>query len=155
MDWLWNLILCSLPAMSWCLPLYPKWNSRPKPSGLVSLALADRVGLQTLQANCPTRTSAKKRSSKRQSLALRQVIRRTPGGKAPSSCQFRFPLGLSIAPRSRWREFAFILHQIQRAVEPGLSLAGTMVDWPRLARGLSESSRCRETQAQKYNNKTS
>jgi hypothetical protein len=61
----------------------------------------------------------------------------------------------SDAPRSRWREFAFILHQIQRAVEPGLSLAGTLVDWPRLASGLSESSRCRKTQAQKYHNKTS
>ena len=59
------------------------------------------------------------------------------------------------APRSRWREFAFILHQIQRAVEPGLSLAGTIVDWPRLAYGLSESSRCRKTQAQIYYNKTS
>ena len=47
----------------------------------------------------------------------------------------------SDAPRSRWREFAFILHQIQRAVEPGLSLAGAIGHWPRLARGLSESSR--------------
>jgi hypothetical protein len=45
--------------------------------------------------HCPTRTSAKKRPSKRSSLALRQVIRRAPGGKAPSSCQFRFPLGIS------------------------------------------------------------
>jgi len=61
----------------------------------------------------------------------------------------------SNAPRSRWREFAFILHQIQRAVEPGLSLAGAIVHWPRLARGLAESSRCRKTQAQKYYNKTS
>jgi hypothetical protein len=34
------------------------------------------------------------------------------------------------APRSRWREFAFILHQIQRAVEPGLSLAGVIGNWP-------------------------
>ena len=33
------------------------------------------------------------------------------------------------APRSRWREFAFILHQIQRAVEPGLSLAGVIGGW--------------------------
>jgi hypothetical protein len=47
----------------------------------------------------------------------------------------------SNAPRSRWREFAFILHQIQRAVENGLSLAGAIGHWPRLARGLSESSR--------------
>ena len=39
----------------------------------------------------------------------------------------------SNAPRSPWREFAFILHQIQRAVEPGLSLAGTIGDWPRLS----------------------
>jgi hypothetical protein len=59
------------------------------------------------------------------------------------------------APRSRWREFAFILHQIQRAVEPGLSLAGVICDWARLAHGLSESSRRRKTQAQKYHNKTS
>ena len=42
----------------------------------------------------------------------------------------------SNAPRSPWREFAFILHQIQHVVEPGLSLAGAMADWPRLARGL-------------------
>jgi hypothetical protein len=61
----------------------------------------------------------------------------------------------SNAPRSPWREFAFILHQIQRAVEPGLSLAEAMVDWPWLARGLSESSRARKTYAQKYHNTTS
>jgi len=57
----------------------------------------------------------------------------------------QFPPGAihfkSNAPRSPWREFAFILHQIQRAVEPGLSLAGAIVDWPRLARSLSEPSR--------------
>jgi hypothetical protein len=61
----------------------------------------------------------------------------------------------SNAPRSPWREFAFILHQIQHAVEPGLSLGEAMADWPRLARGLAESSRRRETQAQKYHNKIS
>lgn len=61
----------------------------------------------------------------------------------------------SNVPRSRWREFAFILHQIQRAVEPGLSLAEAIVHWPRLARGLAESSRRRKTQAQQYYHKTS
>ena len=69
------------------------------------------------------------------------------------------PLGVSTSKptllRSRWREFALILHQMQRAVEPGLSLAGVIGDWPRLARGLSESSRRRKTQAQKYHNITS
>jgi hypothetical protein len=36
-----------------------------------------------------------------------------------------------------------------------LSLAGALDHWPRLARGLAESSRCRKTQAQQYHNKTS
>jgi len=70
-----------------------------------------------------------------------------------------FPPGgiSSTRPRtsSPWREFAFWLHEVQRAIEPWLPLACALDHWSQISVGLMESPRKRKTQAQKYYNKTS
>jgi hypothetical protein len=58
-------------------------------------------------------------------------------------------------PPSRWREFAFMLHQLQHCIRPRLDLSHSLINWPRIARELSESPRERKTQAQTYPNTTS
>jgi hypothetical protein len=46
-----------------------------------------------------------------------------------------------------WREFLFALHQIQRAVEPTLTLKQTLQKWPQIERDLAESKRARKLQS--------
>ncbi len=53
-------------------------------------------------------------------------------------------------PQSVWREFDFCLHQIQRAVEPELSLKEMINDWHNISQDLAERSRDRELQQEKY-----
>lgn len=46
--------------------------------------------------------------------------------------------------RSYWREFEFMLHQIQIAIEPpALTLRQTIEQWPAIKRDLAEASRVR------------
>lgn len=49
--------------------------------------------------------------------------------------------------RSEWREFAFVLHQIQAAIEPNLSLVQVLSQWNHLATALAESHRNRIAQS--------
>ena len=60
-----------------------------------------------------------------------------------------FPLGgtpsVSTTPR-HWREFSFLLHQVQRAIEPQLSLKNTLSNWKEIARALDERRRNRSPQ---------
>jgi hypothetical protein len=51
--------------------------------------------------------------------------------------------------RSRWREFAFAFHEIQRAIEPHSGLQQMLEDWEEIAGTLAESCRKRKTQEQK------
>jgi hypothetical protein len=51
--------------------------------------------------------------------------------------------------RSRWREFAFGFHEIQRAIEPRYGLEQMLRGWEEIKRGLAESRRKRKTQEQK------
>lgn len=48
--------------------------------------------------------------------------------------------------RSRWREFAFVFHQLKRAIEPELPLADVIDDWMDIASALAESPRKRTSQ---------
>jgi hypothetical protein len=47
---------------------------------------------------------------------------------------------------SRWREFAFVHHQIAQAIDPKLSLQSVIDDWKNIAGDLAESLRKRKTQ---------
>jgi hypothetical protein len=51
--------------------------------------------------------------------------------------------------RSRWREFAFVFHELQQAIEPHCGLSQTLAGWQEIQCGLAESPRKRETQEQK------
>jgi hypothetical protein len=51
--------------------------------------------------------------------------------------------------RSHWREFAFGLHEIQRAIEPHYGLEQMLGGWEQIKSGLAESRRKRKTQEQK------
>lgn len=48
--------------------------------------------------------------------------------------------------KSLWREFAFMLHQIQEAIEPAISLNKVLQHWQLLAKDLAERSRSRRPQ---------
>jgi hypothetical protein len=50
---------------------------------------------------------------------------------------------------SRWREFVFGFHEIQRAIEPHGGLKQMLETWPEIIKGLAESPRKRKTQEQK------
>src|SRR6202162_2563227 len=77
-------------------------------------------------------------------------------GKCWSLCWLRssllmpapFPPGairfVDSRPPSRWREFAFMLHQLQHCIQPRLDLSHSLINWPRFARELSESPRERK-----------
>ena len=54
-------------------------------------------------------------------------------------------------PKSQWREFSFILHQIQRAIEPTLSLKDTIQFWREISDDLSEPTRKRKYQLDNQN----
>ena len=51
--------------------------------------------------------------------------------------------------RSHWREFAYVFHDIQRAIEPPCGLGQTLEAWDEIQRDLAESCRKRKTQEQK------
>ncbi len=53
--------------------------------------------------------------------------------------------------RSPWREFAFVLHQIQEAIEPTLSLSTVISQWGEIAGALAERSRKRQPQVPDFN----
>ncbi len=47
---------------------------------------------------------------------------------------------------SHWREFAFICHELLRAIVPAIPLAEIRDQWPEIARGLAEPHRKRRPQ---------
>lgn len=49
--------------------------------------------------------------------------------------------------RSLWREHSFMLHLLQTAVSPRLSLAQCLANWPAISLALREPPRKRELQA--------
>jgi hypothetical protein len=51
--------------------------------------------------------------------------------------------------RSRWREFAFVFHEVQGAIEPHYGLGQALKGWEEVQNGLAESHRKRKTQEQK------
>ena len=51
--------------------------------------------------------------------------------------------------QSRWREFAFVYHQLQRAVEPMLPLQMVLEDWESYSKSLAEAPRQRPLQQRK------
>jgi len=51
--------------------------------------------------------------------------------------------------RSHWREFAYVFHQIPRAVEPPGGLQQTLQGWKEIQSGREESCRKRKTLEQK------
>ena len=60
---------------------------------------------------------------------------------------------ISSAPEltpSRWREFKFVLNQVQRTIEPDMSLHDVLTEWPDISRGLSEPMRKRRPQMERY-----
>jgi hypothetical protein len=53
-------------------------------------------------------------------------------------------------PQSAWREFNFVYHQLQRAIEPRLALEDMITDWGDISKMLSECPRKRKTQISKH-----
>jgi hypothetical protein len=53
-------------------------------------------------------------------------------------------------PYSSSREFSFVLHQVQQAIEPRLSLQETLYSWNQIAKALAEKSRNRLLQLAKW-----
>ena len=47
---------------------------------------------------------------------------------------------------SGWREFAFMLHQVQKAIDPVTNLRSVIQGWNEIAQNLAEPSRDRKTQ---------
>ena len=52
--------------------------------------------------------------------------------------------------KSGWREFAFMLHQIQQAIDPVISLKEVLNGWGEISRALAENSRRRKPQLSNY-----
>lgn len=48
--------------------------------------------------------------------------------------------------RSHWREFEFMLHQIQHTIEPQISLNNVISKWGEIKEKLAESTRKRKLQ---------
>src|ERR1035441_7693991 len=65
--------------------------------GMVSVSVADRISLQTLQADSPTGAPAQAGSGERQSLALRQAILGVVDRQGSGSGARTFPLGILLA----------------------------------------------------------
>jgi hypothetical protein len=53
-------------------------------------------------------------------------------------------------PQSVWREFNFLLHQIQRAIEPALPLHEVLGSWNDIAQALAEKPRNRRPQLRNH-----
>jgi hypothetical protein len=45
--------------------------------------------------------------------------------------------------QSHWREFEFMLHQVQRAIDTRLPLRSVFDQWPSICQGLAEAQRKR------------
>lgn len=52
--------------------------------------------------------------------------------------------------KCRWREFAFVLHQIQQAIDPVISLKKILNGWNKISGALGENSRLRKPQLCNY-----
>jgi ABC-type antimicrobial peptide transport system ATPase subunit len=48
--------------------------------------------------------------------------------------------------KSNWREFEFMYHQIQQAIEPKIKISTVLDEWGDIKTQLSESARRRKTQ---------
>jgi hypothetical protein len=60
-----------------------------------------------------------------------------------------FPPGdMNNKTQSLWREFEFMLHQLQQAVEPTIGLAQTIAHWDEVCLSLSEAWRKRRPQSE-------
>lgn len=60
-----------------------------------------------------------------------------------------FPPGVTIyqsKTKSHWREFEFMFHQIQQAVEPSVALSKVIANWGHVCGSLAEASRKRRPQ---------
>jgi hypothetical protein len=52
---------------------------------------------------------------------------------------------------SNWREFEFMFHQVQYAINPRISLNQTMSNWQEIREGLAENNRKRKPQMTAFN----
>jgi hypothetical protein len=52
--------------------------------------------------------------------------------------------------KSHWREFEFMFHQMQQAVEPTIALSNVIDNWGDISGSLAEASRKRRPQMEKY-----
>ena len=50
--------------------------------------------------------------------------------------------------KSHWREFEFMLHQVQQATEPTISLDNVISKWDEIRKNLAESPRKRKLQVE-------
>lgn len=48
--------------------------------------------------------------------------------------------------KSDWREFGFMFHQMQQAIDPAISLKVTMLKWDDICYSLGENNRIRKPQ---------
>ncbi|MCY4548040.1 MAG: hypothetical protein OXC28_06715, partial [Defluviicoccus sp.] len=55
-------------------------------------------------------------------------------------------------PHSPWREFRFVLNEVQSAIEPPFGLARTIDGWNDIAKHLAEPPRRRRPQRDIYSN---
>ena len=53
--------------------------------------------------------------------------------------------------QSNWREFEFMFHQLQSAINTGFSLEETFSCWDKISQDLAESKRKRRPQLENYN----
>ena len=52
--------------------------------------------------------------------------------------------------KSYWREFEFMLHQIQQAVEPKISINNVISQWDSIRKNLAENPRKRKLQIEDF-----
>ena len=65
----------------------------------------------------------------------------------------KFPPGVTVYDKkvkSHWREFAFVLHQVQQAIDPIVSLRAILSSWGGISKALVENSRKRKPQLANY-----
>ena len=53
-------------------------------------------------------------------------------------------------PQSAWREFNFLLHQVQRGIEPSISLKEVLNNWNQITKDLAERPRKRIQQMKNF-----
>jgi hypothetical protein len=52
--------------------------------------------------------------------------------------------------KSLWREFEFMLHQVQQATEPKMSLNNVISQWDEIRKNLAECNRQRKPQIESF-----